>query len=64
MWRIAIPNVQLERILSGPSGYCSNEEGLVVITLSDGTKLVDDAFLEHEVLQLMGTYSCETGIPL
>ena len=62
LWRVAVSNVDFQRVLAGPSGSFSCDEEMFVVSLLDGRRLVDDALTDSEIMQLMGTYHTPTGM--
>ncbi|KJA13948.1 hypothetical protein HYPSUDRAFT_110829, partial [Hypholoma sublateritium FD-334 SS-4] len=60
LWRASVTTVSFDNVLNGPSGRASNQDEMIVVTLPNGTQLVDDALLESETLLLLGMYNCST----
>jgi len=62
MWRIAFRSVMRESVLSGPSGWSTDiDEMIVVQDPSTNTEFVDDKLSTAEQDALCGTYRCLTG---
>jgi hypothetical protein len=63
MWRIAFRSVLWESVYSGPSGWSTDiDEMIVVRDPSTGTEFIDDKLSAAEQEALCGTYRCFMGM--
>ncbi|KJA14676.1 hypothetical protein HYPSUDRAFT_124027, partial [Hypholoma sublateritium FD-334 SS-4] len=63
LWRVAVSEVSFDRVLAGPSGLSLNSGEMLVVTLSNGKKYVDDSLRDWEINLLTGVYNCATAHP-
>ncbi len=61
LWRVSVTSISFDDVLEGPSGRYMSRDEMLIVTLPNGTELVDDALLESEILLLLGMYNCSTG---
>jgi hypothetical protein len=62
MWRIAFRSVMWEDVYSGPSGWSTDSDEMIVVKdHTTNTEFVDDKLSTAEQEALCGTYHCLTG---
>ena len=62
-WRLAVNDVSFSSVLSGPSGWSTDPEEMLVVKLPEtGEELVDDKLKDIELKLLIGTYKASTSM--
>ena len=64
-WRLAMSELGIYSVLSGPSGWSTNTEEMLVVRVSEtGEEFIDDQLTEMELKVLSGLYDMHTGKPI
>ena len=62
-WRLAINEISFSSIISGPSGWSTDREEMLVVNLPEtGEEFIDDKLTEIELKLLTGTYMTSTSV--
>lgn len=64
MWRIAAPIVSFDSVISGPTGWSTNLDEMLVATSESGEEYIDDKLTDYEAEILSGLNICLTGMYL
>jgi hypothetical protein len=62
-WRLAVNDVSFVSVISGPSGWSTEPEEMLVVKLPEtGEEFIDDKLTDIELRLLSGTYSASTSM--
>lgn len=62
-WRLAINDVSFSSVISGPSGWSTEPEEMLVVKLPEtGEEFIDDILTDIELKLLIGTYNALTSM--
>jgi hypothetical protein len=62
-WRLAINDISFSSVISGPSGWSTEPEEMLVVKLPEtGEEFIDDNFTDIELKSLTGTYNASTSM--
>lgn len=64
MWRISAPIVSFDSVISGPTGWSTDPDEMLVITAESGEEYIDDKLTAHEAEVFSGLNICLTGMYL
>jgi hypothetical protein len=62
-WRLAINDISFSSVISGPSGWSTEPEEMLVVNVPEtGEEFVDDNLRDIELKLLSGTYNASTSM--